>query len=127
MLLDLLARYLEDVETGVSKIEGAYVELYEEEVLSSDRVNLRLRIRFSSGHLLELNESVIVEVGQIRHLGYRYHLQDGQNDLVFRYDNTPHFPDLGSFPQHKHLSGKVVSAGKPQIPEVIKEAKLYAR
>nr|WP_253881088.1 MULTISPECIES: DUF6516 family protein [Microcystis] len=37
-------------------------------------------------------------------LDYRYHFQDEQNNLVFRYDSTPHFPNLSTFPHHKHLS-----------------------
>ena len=39
----------------------SYVERYEEEHLTSNRVNLRIRIRFADGYLLELNESAVVE------------------------------------------------------------------
>lgn len=127
MLLDLLARYLGDVEATVRGIEGAYVERYEEEILATDRMNLRIRVRFESGYLLELNEAVIIETEHIRHLGYRYHLQDRQNNLIFRYDNTPHFPKMESFPHHKHLPGKVIAVQQPSILEVIEEAKLLAR
>jgi len=61
MLLDFLSRYLRDVKAAVGKLEGAYIERYEEEILASNRVNLRIRIRFQTGHLLELNEAAIVE------------------------------------------------------------------
>jgi hypothetical protein len=70
----LLAEYLGDVEAAVRGIEGGYVERYEEEILGANRVNLRIRVRFPSGYLLELNEGVIVEAEHIRHPGYRYHL-----------------------------------------------------
>jgi len=73
MLLDLLSQYLGDVAAVVRKLEDVKVERYEEEILAANRVNLRIRIRFLSGYLLELNESVIVEAEHIRHLGYRYH------------------------------------------------------
>ncbi len=126
MLHELLSRYLNGIESAVQGLTDAYVEFYEEEVVASDRVNLRIRIRFSSGYLLELNESV-VEEDEIKHLGYRYHFQDDQNRLVFRYDNTPHFPNLGSFPNHKHIQGEVVSGSKPSILEVIEETKGYIR
>ena len=98
MLLDLLSQYLEELEAGVRELENAYVESYEEEILAANRVNLRIRVRFQTGYLLELSEAAIVEAGHIKHLGYRYHFQDRENNLVFRYDNTPHFPDLKSFP-----------------------------
>jgi len=63
----------------------------------SNRANLWIRDRLQSGYLLELNKAIVVESGYIRHLVYRYHLQDKQNNLVFRYDNMPHFPKVKSF------------------------------
>lgn len=123
MLDELLARYLREIETAVRLIRGGYVEHYEEEILETDRVNLRVRIRFEKGCLLEINEAVIVESGVIRHIGYRYHFQDHRNSLVFRYDNTPHFPDIRNFPHHKHLPDRVVETVKPSVLEVIEEAR----
>ena len=127
MLLDFLSRYLRDVEGEVRRLKDAYVERYEEEILAVNRVNLRVRVRFSSGYMLELNEAVIVEKGQFMHLGYRYHFQDKQNNLVFRYDNTPHFPGLEGFPHHKHLPDKVSGAEEPSILNVIQEARQLAQ
>ncbi len=122
MLLNELAQYLGNVETAVRGIQNANVERYEEEILSSDRINLRIRIRFAKGYLLEMNEAVIVENGQISHLGYRYHFQDQNNRLIFRYDDTPHFPNLPFFPHHKHTPIAVEAARQPSIIEVINEA-----
>jgi hypothetical protein len=127
MLLDLLSQYLGDVAADVRELEDAKVERYEEEILAANRVNLRIRVRFLSGYLLELNEAAIVEAGHIRHLGYRYHFQNSQNNLVFRYDNTPHFPEINSFPHHKHLKDNVVAVDKPSILKVIEEARLLAQ
>jgi len=127
MLLDLLSRYLREVEAAVRKLERAYVERYEEEIVAADRVNLRIRVRFQTGHMLELNEAVIGEAGRLRHLGYRYHFQDEQNNLVFRYDNTPHFPGLENFPHHKHLPDKVADAVEPSILKVIEQARQLAQ
>ena len=45
----------------------------------------------------------------------RYHFQDQQNNLIFRYDNTPHFPNLKTFPHHKHLNKKIEASTRPQI------------
>ncbi len=127
MLLDLLLQYLRDVEAAIQKLAGAYVERYEEEIVATNRVNLRIRVRFPNGHLLELNESIIGEAGHLAHIGYRYHFQDRQNKLVFRYDNTPHFPDFENFPHHKHFPDKVTGVEQPSILDVIEEAKLFAQ
>jgi Family of unknown function (DUF6516) len=126
MLHEPLLRYLEEVEDAIKRCEDAFAELYEEEILAPDRVNLRIRLRFYNGFLLELNESLVFE-GEVRHLGYRYHCQDNENNLVFRYDNTPHFPELKTFPHHKHLSEEVNAAERPSVVEVLQESRLLAR
>jgi hypothetical protein len=59
MLPDLLQDYLAEVEAAIRELEGVYVERYQEEILTAGRVNLRIRIRFSRGFLLELNEKAI--------------------------------------------------------------------
>ena len=126
MLLDYLSKYLDSVEATVRNLEGVYVERYEEEILTVNRVNLRIRIRFQTGHMLEVNESIIGEKERIIHLGYRYHFQDPKNNMVFRYDNTPHFPELDTSPHHKHLPEKVIPITQPSISEVIEEARSLA-
>lgn len=125
MLLEPLLRYLEEIEDAIKGCDGALAELYEEEILAPDRINLRIRLRFYNGYLLEVNESVVFET-RIGHLGYRYHFQDQHNNLVFRYDNTPHFPELETFPSHKHLADEVTAAQKPSVAQVIDEANLIA-
>jgi hypothetical protein len=125
MLHEPLLRYLEEVEDAIKRCEDAFAELYEEEILAPDRVNLRIRLRFYNGFLLELNESLVFE-GEVRHLGYRYHCQDNENNLVFRYDNTPHFPELKTFPHHKHLSEEVNAAERPSVVQVLQESRLLA-
>ena len=127
MLHDLLIQYLGDVEAAIRSIENGYVERYEEEILPVNHVNLRVRVRFPNGYLLELNEAVIMESGHIKHLGYRYHFQDGKNNIIFRYDNTPHFPELKTFPHHKHLPDRVIESDEPSIIKVIEEAKLSTK
>jgi hypothetical protein len=121
MLHDALKNYLDTVEQAVLSCECAYVERYTEEILTPERVNLRLRLRFDKGYLLEIHEAVIMENQSLVHLDYRYHCQDEQNHLVFRYDCTPHFPDLASFPHHKHLPDTVIVSERPEIGTVLQE------
>jgi hypothetical protein len=122
MLHEQLSRYLGQVEAAVSQYPTAYVERYTEEILTPERVNLRLRLRFDSGRLLEINEAVVVVENQLTFLDYRYHRQDENNQLLFRYDSTPHFPDLATFPHHKHLPKNVIASEKPDVTLVLQEA-----
>ena len=122
MLHETLADYLEKIEQAILQCGNAYVERYIEEIVTSERANLRIRLRFEQGHLLEINEAIVVEGNTLVPLDYRYHCQDGYNRLIFRYDSTPHFPGLLSFPQHKHLPDDVILARKPDIEQVVQEA-----
>ena len=123
MLHDKLKDYLNAVEQAILQTNHVYVERYVEEILTSERINLRIRLRAENGHLLEIHEAVVIADGELVHLDYRYHCQDAQARLRFRYDSTPHFPNLPSFPHHKHLSdGLVIAADRPGIEQVIQEA-----
>ena len=104
--------------------KNAYVECYQEEILTSQRANanLRIRLRFKQTHLLEINEAIVITDNYLEFLDYRYHLQDEKTNLVFRYDNTPHFPNLSTFTHHKHFPNDVISCQKPEITQVLKEA-----
>jgi hypothetical protein len=123
MLHDKLRNYLDAVDQAILQTSHVYVERYVEEILTSERINLRIRLRADNGHLLEIHEAVVIDEGELVHLDYRYHSQDEQARLLFRYDSTPHFPNLPSFPHHKHLSdGLVIATDKPNIEQVIREA-----
>ena len=119
---ELLGRYFASIAEAVAQIT-VYTESYVEEILSDERANLRIRLRFQNGSLLEINEAVIVENGKFRTLGYRYHMQNSGHELLFRYYNTPHFPALATFPHHKHLSDSVIATSKPDLLDVLQEAK----
>jgi hypothetical protein len=45
---------------------------------------------------------------------YSYHWADAANQLITRWDNTPHSPDLPGFPDHMHdgATGEV-TPGQP--------------
>ena len=120
---EVLAAYLERVERAILQCHNAYVERYTEEILTSDRASIRIRIRFEQGHLLEINEAAVIVDNKLVALDYRYHCQDEQNRLVFRYDSTPHFPELLKFPHHKHLPDDVVPSDQPDIEQVVQEAR----
>ena len=75
MLHEALVDYLKQVEQAILRCRSAYVERYVEEVITPERVNLRIRLRFEQGHLLEINEAAVVEEGSLVLLDYRYHCQ----------------------------------------------------
>ncbi len=119
---EALKNYLGGIEHAILQCGDTHVERYVEEILTPERANLRIRLRASNGDLLEIHEAVVIVDGELAHLDYRYHCQDGENHLRFRYDSTPHFRDLPSFPHHKHLpDGQVVATDKLSMAKVTQE------
>ena len=52
---------------------------------------------------------------------YAYQYQSEEGQLIFRYDNARHKPDLG-FMDHKHLSdGSIMQCDVPDISDVVDE------
>jgi len=56
---------------------------------------------------------------------YVYHYQRPDGMLVFRYDNTEHYPDLAGFPHHKHgAGGDVIPANPPELESILHEIEI---
>lgn len=51
---------------------------------------------------------------------YRYHLQSTAGDLISRWDNAPHHPDISTFPDHRHDDrGSTHASNSMNIPEIL--------
>jgi len=77
--------------------------------------HLRVRLTLTDGSLLEFSEYVQRSPdGQINVVTYSYHWANARDDLILRWDNAPHFPDLPGFPHHIH-DGRtdMVGPGEP--------------
>jgi len=83
MLHEALKIYLDAVEQAVLGCDGVYVERYTEEILTPERVNLRLRLRFDKGYLLEIHEAVIIDNQSLVYLDYRYHCRMSKTAWCF--------------------------------------------
>jgi len=83
---------------------------------------IRGDIFFADGSLLHFRELIDLEIAPSR-LMYSYHYQRADASLVFRYDDTPHHPDLPNFPHHKHEQAEpsVVPADPPSLASVLAE------
>jgi hypothetical protein len=125
MSRELLVAYFEAIEQQLLALPNFYVEQFLATILSPERANLKLRVRLQARYLLAISEAICVVRGRITQIDYRYHFQDENNQLIFRYDSTPHFPELASFPHHKHLTDDVIAVDKPELAEVLQEASRY--
>lgn len=80
----------------------------------------RAELFFHDGSSLHVREFIFTR-SEIDRYTYVYHYQDADNRLIFRYDNTRHFPELPNFPHHKHIPDDTVSAPEPDLQTVLDE------
>jgi hypothetical protein len=78
---------------------------------------LRGDVIFHDESLLHFREFVNLGVGVDR-MVYCYHYQLADNSLVFRYDNTPHYPDLPNRPHHRHDDAEHVIGISEELPNL---------
>ena len=52
---------------------------------------------------------------------YRLHYMSNSGQMLFRYDNAPHHPEIDSHPHHKHSGDKIIWAKMPSLKEVLNE------
>lgn len=71
-----IVEYFEKVQILIKGLSRVEIERYEEHVLSEDRGNLRIRLRFFDNSLLEISEAVHIMERTLTWLSYRYHYQN---------------------------------------------------
>lgn len=79
------------------------------------------RLKFHDGSLLEFDEAIILRNEQIVRLRYAYHYQNELGELIFRYDNAPHYPHILTYPHHKHVGLAVEPSRAPDLSDVLRE------
>jgi len=82
---------------------------------------LRGDVIFTDGTRLHFRELVSVEPS-VQLVSYAYQYMHGDGTLIFRYDDTDHFPNLSTAPHHKHVGeNEVIAADAPDLESVLME------
>ena len=83
--------------------------------VGADLILLRLDLRFLDGRRFEGNEVWTTEGRK-----YRFHLQNGEGGLIWRFDNAPHHPEVSTHPHHEHTAtGVVVPANDRTLEDLL--------
>ena len=110
-----VAQYLDAVkERLLTDRIVARFQLVRERLTLSDG-HLRARLTLIDGSRLEFSEYVqLFPDDRIDVVTYSYHWADENDNLIRRWDNTPHYPDLPNSPHHVHSGlADLVSPGQP--------------
>ena len=68
---------------------------------------------------LDLLEVIIITDQQLSKKKYKYHFQNSEGSLMFRYDNAPHHKEIETFPHHKHMPEKVFACNEPDLLQIL--------
>lgn len=115
--------YFARLEDTILRQEIEVQQLDSRRAESNEAGEFNARVSFYDQSLLEASEKVKVEDGEIIKQDYSYHYQKSNGDLVFRYDNAPHHPEIETFPHHKHVESdeNVIASQPPDVSEVLVE------
>jgi hypothetical protein len=111
-----------DALLAESPIVREYAVYFDKRSLS--RGYMRGDVTFQDDSRLHIREFVSIGT-EVERMVYAYHYQRPDATLVFRYDNTPHYPDLPHAPHHRHdQSGAVIGIQPPDLKSVLQEIEL---
>jgi hypothetical protein len=122
--------YFVSIERGLS--QNSQISKIEEPItlLTSDDYNglIRCRVTFWDGSFLDIYEVISTELGYPVRINYAYtYLRNDQ--LIFRYDNAPHHPEITTHPHHKHIGPKdrLAPADQPHLGQILAEIEALLR
>ena len=83
---------------------------------------------YLKGHVTIIDSSILeialfaIESGGTLFLDkYRLHYMNSAGQMLFRYDNSPHHPEIDSHPHHKHTPDKISPSSIPSFKDILNE------
>ncbi|MCF8367371.1 MAG: DUF6516 family protein [Bacteroidales bacterium] len=75
---------------------------------------LKLAIKFIHNTYLYASEYF-----DVSERNYSFHWQDQNGEMILRWDNAPHHPNIHTYPHHKHKTSEVFPSLEITLEEVI--------
>ncbi len=120
---------LRDIIYSRRDLEVEYLQI--EEFIPNREGAIEGKLRFWDGSMLKFIENLSETGILLAKTDYAYHYQDDQNNLIFRYDDAPHYPHISTHPHHKHIwypitkIEEIAPATPPHLREVLREVDRY--
>ncbi len=115
----MIEEYLKEIDELISASpEVIDVEVIRRSVWDTELekvVLYRYRLKMSDGSLLELTERLVEEKGTLSIKKYRHHWQSPDGQVIKRWDNAPHHPEIDAFPHHLHNGSESNVIGHAEI------------
>ena len=118
----MIQKFVEDIEKTIAASSI---------VLSSNIqkfIGPALEAVYIKGHLLIIDSSILeISIFAIQFRNtvsidkYRLHYMNSAGQMLFRYDNAPHHPEIGTHPHHKHMPEKIIPSSMPSLQDILNE------
>jgi len=118
----VIQRFVENIEKTIASSSI---------VLSSDVQKYfgpALETVYLKGRLLIIDSSILeiaifaTESGKTVSIEkYRLHYMNSTGQMLFRYDNAHHHPEIDSYPHHKHTSDRILPSSMPTLKDILNE------
>ena len=72
------------------------------EEAQTDKGLWRYRLTLKDGSFLEMFEFFKIASEQVEIIKYSFHWQTENRELIKRWDNAPHHPEISTYPHHLH-------------------------
>ena len=105
-MLDLIARFKH-------VIKSFRVSLYEQE---GEILRFKSQLTFTN----DSNPFIKEYIFENKERKYAYHWADTSGNLICRWDNSNHWPEISTFPHHKHTGNEVLELNSERIPRCLR-------
>lgn len=116
--MSVIDDYVKEIETLLSTLPLKLSTRIQAENRGDIALYLKVEIVFADGSELHARE-YFAALPAFTKIAYSYHYQDNISNMIFRYDNTEHYPEISTYPHHKHLRDTVIHSRETSLKEVV--------
>lgn len=121
----MIVEYFKSLESLLSSFTIIKSYSINKKIYNSKQGYICGKIFLENDNILDFVE--VKNTDKISKIKYRYQYMDSGTNLLFRYDNAPHYPQLKSFPHHKHTPSETIDHCEPTLEDVLMEIALDMR
>ena len=119
----MIEEYFESIKAFLQSLSLSQPPEVEYDYRDRETGFLKGDLVFKDGSRLHFREFVQVKQSEpVYRYMYAFQYMKADGTLIFRYDDTKHFPHLPTAPHHKHIGeNDVLAANAPDLLQVLKE------
>ena len=119
----MIEEYFENIKAFLQSLTLSQPPEVEYDYRDRETGFLKGDLVFKDGSRLHFREFVQVKQSEpVYRYMYAFQYMKADETLIFRYDDTKHFPHLRTAPHHKHVGeNDVLEANAPDLFQVLKE------